>query len=447
MLRKLTQDAAWLALAAILSRSSTLLASILVIRWLGRECYGRIALLQSTVLMAGGFVGLGFGMAATKLVAEYRHSSPQTAGGVILLFRSATITSACLAGIVLWFSRYWLANELLKEPGLPELIAPGAVLLVLTSWNLYQAGILAGLDQFRATAIANAVSGVVSIPFVVAGTWMCGLQGAVYAQLLGMAISCLIYHWWIIRTCRRACIDSCWTEAKACIPLLVQWGLPAMLLNAINGPTDWISFAILTRQADGISQVGIYSAANQWCVLLRFLPLMMGAALLPLATRAVSYYSIAECRRLLCIGLGLSALISAPPAALVSFLSPTIFRCYGAALADHWPVLATLAGASLFIAVQTTADRFIISFGSAWSSFHLGIARSIVQIIALTSLAGSGALGLAEARLIAFAFGAVACSAFAFKILTQRSTENCEPADEFDATKPQLENPGRSTAA
>ena len=429
MLRKLTSDSAWLALAVAFGRSSTLLASLLIVRWLGQESYGIIALLQSTVLMAGGFVGLGFGMAATKLVAELRDEKPLEAGGVILLFEISTLATATTAALLLWSARGWLVQQVLVEPRMLELMLPGVMLLVLTSWNLFQAGILAGLGEFRTTAIANAISGIASIPITIAGVLLGGLKGAVMAQLIAMIFSCGVYLWFINRLCLAAGIHRSWSFAYGCHPLLLKLGIPAMLLNAINAPTDWITFAILARQADGVSEVGIYGAANQWCVVLRFLPLMMSSALLPMASKIIANRSDKECRRLVWSGLGLSGLLSIPPAVLVGLMSPTIFRFYGGDLEHHWHVLATLAATSCFIAVQITADRFVLSFGAAWSSFALGLGRSLILIGAFLLFLPYGAQGLAIARLGAFGFGAIACSLLALRHLAN-STQAVEAVAE-----------------
>jgi O-antigen/teichoic acid export membrane protein len=418
---QLIRSSGWLALAAVLSRSGTLLASVLVVRWLGKDAYGLFALTQTTVLMAGGFLGAGFGMAATKLIAEVRSSSSQEAGGAMLLFELSTLVTAIIAAAALVACRNVLSVDLLQEPRLAELLSLSAPLLVATSLNLYQAGVLAGLESYRETAVANAISGLLSLPITVAGVWFGGLHGAIVAQTISMALSCAIYQRWISAGCRASGIQRRWLEAIAQRRILWQLGLPTMMLSAINAPTDWLSFAILSRHPNGISEIGIYSVANQWCLVLRFLPLMMGAALLPMAARTATECPNRVCLPLFLSGLRLSALVCAPFALMIIALSPMIMRWYGRGFAEHWDVLALLAACGMAIALQTTADRFLIGLGAAWTSFWLSLGRSTILIGSTLALLDSGANGLAIARLAAFAVSAVACSGLAMVLIGRRT--------------------------
>jgi O-antigen/teichoic acid export membrane protein len=431
MFQKLVYSSVWLAIASICGRAGVLLASLLVVRWWGQEAYGQVALLQSTVLMTGGVIGSGFGMAAAKLIAEYRNASPRKAGAAILLFEFSTVISSTLAGTALFLGRDILAVDLLNEPMLVDLLGPGVILLVLTSWNLFQAGILSGLEVFRGSATVNALSGIIAMPIIVVGVWLDGAKGAVWAQVVSTGISCVIHHISITSACRAARIEHSWQDAIAQRGLIWRFGIPAAMLSSIHAPTDWISLALLTRSLNGIDEVGIYSAANQWCLLLRFLPMMMGAALLPIATQAISTGSAVECRRIIGVGLLASVLLSAPLALLVACASPIILSWYGAAMVDYWPILAILSAASFFIAIQTTIDRFLMSLSATWSSFYLSVARSFVQIALLVMLIDRGASGLAVARLASFVVGAIASLGLIFIIVARQDAARSESGTPF----------------
>ena len=68
---RLAQGAFWSLSGAVLARGLGLLATIFVARLLGKEGFGALGLIQSTVGMFGVVAGFGMGMTATKNIAEF----------------------------------------------------------------------------------------------------------------------------------------------------------------------------------------------------------------------------------------------------------------------------------------------------------------------------------------------------------------------------------------
>ena len=68
---RLAMGAFWSMAGAVISRGLMLAAWVLVARMLGKTGYGELGMIQSTVGMFGVFAGFGFGLTATKHVAEF----------------------------------------------------------------------------------------------------------------------------------------------------------------------------------------------------------------------------------------------------------------------------------------------------------------------------------------------------------------------------------------
>jgi len=75
-------------LATALTQAGSFLGLLVVARILGKEQFGRFALVQGTVNTLIGLGALGLGITATKYVSEYRVSQPQRAGRILGLSQS-----------------------------------------------------------------------------------------------------------------------------------------------------------------------------------------------------------------------------------------------------------------------------------------------------------------------------------------------------------------------
>src|SRR5919201_3158031 len=71
---------AWLLGGAVVSRGSTLVASIVVARLLPPAQFGRFAVLQTTIGLLSGIAGLGLSIALTRQIAAAAISSREEAG-------------------------------------------------------------------------------------------------------------------------------------------------------------------------------------------------------------------------------------------------------------------------------------------------------------------------------------------------------------------------------
>src|SRR5271167_1555484 len=99
----------WSLAGAVISRGFLLAASVVCARFLGREGFGALGMIQSTAGMFGIFAGLGLGLTATKYVSEFRQQDPAKTGRILALSSSAAFVFAGMTTVLLIFLAPFLA--------------------------------------------------------------------------------------------------------------------------------------------------------------------------------------------------------------------------------------------------------------------------------------------------------------------------------------------------
>src|SRR5271170_3044171 len=123
---RFTLGIVWSLTGAIVSRGFLLAASVVCARFLGKEGFGALGMIQSTAGMFGIFAGLGLGLTATKYVAEFRRQDPEKAGRILALSASAAFVFGCLITVLLILLAPYLAKKVLGNPQLATPMAVGS---------------------------------------------------------------------------------------------------------------------------------------------------------------------------------------------------------------------------------------------------------------------------------------------------------------------------------
>ena len=149
---RLARGAFWSVIGGIASRALTMGSSVIVARLLGKEGYGEIGMVQSTIGMLGVFAGFGLGATATKYIAEFRTKDPTRAAHIAnLTILISLITSGLMAIMCLGMSG-WLAEKTLNRVDLSPLLAAGALLLFVSIPGGVLLAALAGFEAFKERA-------------------------------------------------------------------------------------------------------------------------------------------------------------------------------------------------------------------------------------------------------------------------------------------------------
>lgn len=283
---RLAKGVFWSMAGAVISRGLMLAAWVCVARMLGKTGFGELGMIRSTVGMFGVFAGFGLGLTATKHIAEFRSIDPARAGRIISLSWLVAMVTGGLMALGLFIFAPWLAEHTINAPHLTGVLRIGAVILFINALNGAQTGALAGFEAFKTIAYVNLFVGLISFPILVGGAYFGGLTGAVWALAINLGFNWLLNHLALRKESRRHNVPLAFSNCSRELSVLWTFSLPAVLAGSMVGPVRWACSALLVNQPDGYGEMGIFTAAIAFQVLLLFVSGMLSAPLLSMLSNA-----------------------------------------------------------------------------------------------------------------------------------------------------------------
>jgi len=384
------------------------LSSIAVARFLGKETFGELGIVQSTLVMLQVFAGLGLGLTTTKYVAEFRAKDPLKAGRIIACSSLAVGISSAMIASALFFLAPWLTAGTLSAPHLSEFLRIGILAVFFGSVSAVQIGGLSGLEAFRAITYANFISGMVSFPITICPAYYFGLRGAVWGLVASLAVNCLLNHMVLHGVLRREGVRLALTASREEWKLLFAFSVPALLSSALFAPANWLCNAMLVNQPNGYAALGAFTAADKWRHLLIFLPSSLSSAVLPMLSNLHGMDNPRAYEKIFRTNLLLNlALVSVPAFLLMSF-SEKAMSVYGLDFATAWPALAILSASAVFMTLNNVLGQVLVSTGRIWTrfAFDLLLAASLLST-SFWLIPLYAECGMAAANLVAYLFTAV----------------------------------------
>jgi len=404
---RLARGVFWSMAGTVISRGLMLVATVLVARTLGKTTYGEYGMIQSTFFgMFGVFAGFGLGLTATKHVAEYCRSDPDRAGRIIGLSGLFAVATGGSMAVALLILAPWLAEHTINAPHLTGVLRIGALILFVNALNGAQTGALSGFEAFKTIAQVNLFVGLISFPILVCGAWFGGLTGAVWALAINLSINWLFNHLALRQEARRFGVPFTFKQCSREWSVLWRFSLPAVLSAGMAGPMEWICAAMLVNRPNGYSEMGVYSAANQWYTVLLFLPFMLGGVVLPVLSEQFGQNDRNQSAKTLILAIKMNALLVLPFVLMASIASPYIMNLYGEGFRNGWPTLVVVLLTAGLIAVQVPVGQVLAASGNMWLMFAMNLGWASAFVVGALLLLDLGSLGLATSRALAFVLNA-----------------------------------------
>jgi O-antigen/teichoic acid export membrane protein len=370
---RLIQGTFWSLLGAVLSRSLTLLSYVIIGRILGSDGFGEMGIIQSTVAMFQVFAVLGLGLTMTKYVAEFRTKDPEKVGRIIGLAQLLTLGSGALISILFYTLAPWLAKITLVAPHLEWLLKVGALMLMLGALTSTQNGILAGFEAFRAIAWINLITGILSIPILIAGTYWKGLEGAIWGLVATLGVNWLMNFMKLRVEIKRAGtqvrIKGCEKEWS----MLWKFSLPAALSSIVITPAYWMGNAILVNQQTGYAALGIFTAADKWRQLLIFVPTSLSSFFLSSLSNLYGVENEKYFKKYQRISFLVNTLTVFPASLVLIILSTLAMSAYGSDYQLGWLTLIILSVSANFVVLNNYFAQILVSTGLIWWRFLFDI--------------------------------------------------------------------------
>jgi O-antigen/teichoic acid export membrane protein len=388
----------------VAAQGLALLGSVVVARLLGREEFGRFDVVNGTVLMLGVFAGMGFGLTATKFVAQCRTSDPERAGRILGLSLAFTAVGGGVAALLLVLFARPLADQVLNAPALELPLKLAAALLFFTALGGMLNGALAGFEAFRAVAGVNVLRGALIFPLMLACAWQWGLPGAVLAQTLTSLAWCAAAGAALNRHRRPYGIRVQCRGLRVELPVLWSYSFPALLGGVLVTPFLWLASALLANRPGGYSDLGLLGAANQWRNVLMLLPTIFTNVTLPIIASGLETEGSPDTERVMEISQGLAILSVVPAVVALVFGSDLILRCYGRDFTGGVPLFALMTAGVGIAGIGNAGNAAIQAHGRMWMAVLMNLSWSAVYMAVVAALVGPwGGLALASGFLAAYA--------------------------------------------
>jgi O-antigen/teichoic acid export membrane protein len=402
---RFTLGIVWSLAGAVVSRGFLLAASIVCARFLGKDGFGALGIIQSTAGMFGIFAGLGLGLTAAKYVAEFRRQDPEKAGQILALSASAASVFGCVITVLLILVAPFLATKVLYRAQLAGPLAVGSGLVFFGAINGAQTGALAGLEAFKTIARVNVLSGVASFPLIVLGVWRGGLSGAVWGSVGALAINWALNNRALRRECATANISYQFSSCHRELSMLHRFSLPAFLSSVLVAPAIWTCNAFLIHhQPQGYAELGLYTAADKWRLLILFVPTSVFVMVLPVLANLYGEGDTVGFRKVFRANLKLNAGLALGAALLIAVFAAPIMAVYGNAFRGGRLVLVVLGFSALPEALNTILGQPLIAAHLMWWRFAFDLLLVAILVgLAWVLIPKWGALGLAVSFGLAYA--------------------------------------------
>lgn len=396
------EGAFWSVLSAVASSGINLLVVMALARILGKESYGQLAVIQSTLAMAGVFAGIGLSATATRYVAELRQVAPARLGN--LLYRLKRITAyvaAVLTLLIALFSNN-LASDVLGKDSIGPLLAFAAISVFFVSLDTLYKGILLGLEETKAFAIASSIGSLLTAPTLIIGGIAFGLVGVACAISVGALLQFAISRYFTCKRLQAHQISISKNAASAEWQALKDFALPSFLAGLLYPLVYWISNVMLVRTPHGFAEMALLGIAMQWYNAIMFLPNYAGRIVLPILTTVHAEKKNSDVVAVIKLGVIANLLVTIPVSLGVALLSKMIMTTYGSGFIEGWPLLAIAALVAVIVVGIAPVGQYLAAINRMWVGLMMNFAWAIVFLLSTVVLVPYGAIGILASFGIAY---------------------------------------------
>lgn len=268
---RLFTDSFWALLGSGVGKGLTLIAGIIVARFLGKEAYGEYGMIKNTLTYIAAFSTLGLGYSATKYIAEYLNTDSAKTYGSIKYARQITLLSSALMAFALFCFASPIAS-FLEAPQLSNTLRLTSISLILNAVNTTQIGILSGFGAYKKAAINQTIAGIATFFSSVLLTYLWDLNGAIIALILSFALNCFL-NALSIKPLKEA-LGITTYEDRTFRKEILSFSIPIACQESLYSITHWGITLVIVKMAD-YGELGLYSAAAQWSGMIVFIPAVL----------------------------------------------------------------------------------------------------------------------------------------------------------------------------
>tara|TARA_R110002050_G_scaffold276107_1_gene421290 strand:- start:13115 stop:14455 length:1341 start_codon:yes stop_codon:yes gene_type:complete len=399
---EIVSGSVWIFLGSSLSKLIFMISGIVAANILGIEKYGELGIARSSVNMFVVVATAGLGITSTKFIAQYLNIDNIKVQSSIKVINVFSISVTLFLSFILIVFSSFIAKEFLNAPFLEDIIKVGAVMLFFSSLNAVQLGTLYGFSDYKQIAINSLISAICEILFLSIGAYYYGVKGAI----LGSGFSFIIFYFLNYFSLKKHYRIHNFTFKRhlklSDFDIIWQFAIPAALSSFLVVPSLWFIKSILVRKS-GFSELSIFDIAEQWRMLILFIPYSVGRIVLPFLSKFEGVGNINKQVSTIKKMIILNVLITIALTLLIFCFSEYIMNFYGQDFVNELPLIL-MSISTIFSSVANVVGQVIASKSKMWIGFVFNLFWSIVLIVSSTYFLnlGYGATALASAILLSY---------------------------------------------
>lgn len=377
--RRMAFGAFWSIFGTASSKIFVLIAGIICARILGKEVYGELGMLRSTISLFVVLGASGLGLTASKYISEYKEKDKNLISGIYILTNSfALFTAIIITLTIISFSKP-LCISLLNAPHLINEFKVGGLILFITILNGAQNGILSGFENFKGIAINNFWTSIAECIFLIVGCYYWGLIGAILGYGISYLILWFLNHHTLQKEIRARNIRISCKIRWNLLQVLYKFSLPATISALLVTPVFWGVRAMLVH-CNGFAESATYDVAEQWRIIILFVPNSLCQIVLPiLSSIRSSNNEIKDYWKVLKINILVNAGICTMIALIISLFSNTIIKLYGTNFTNNIPIII-LSISTIFSSSSAVIGMAIASLGKMWTGCLFNIIWGLIVL-------------------------------------------------------------------
>jgi O-antigen/teichoic acid export membrane protein len=380
--KKIVTHAFWSLLGAVFSKILVLLSTMVVARTLGKEEYGQLGIINSTILMFVAFAGFGIGSTASKFIAENRDNNPERAIDIYLISNGFSgILGIILSTLILFFAPS-IAQDSLNAPELVNEIRLGSVIFLFSILNGAQIGTLAGFEDFKAIAVSNVLKALTQVVFIIFGAKYFGLMGAVLGFGISFVVAWIVNFIYVKKHINKINISLISRIEKLTLDkfdVLWQFSLPAAVSSLIMPPAIWWAKTLLVRE-NGFEAMATFDVAEQWRAQILFIPGVLATIILPVLASNKATDSKKDFLNTIKTNLILNVSIATLLSIVIFFTGDIILAGYGNEFTNAFP-LYILALSAILISVSNVVFPILMTYNKIWFGVLINMIWAICLIL------------------------------------------------------------------
>ncbi len=371
----------WAILGSFVSKGINFVSIAWIALILGPEMFGEYNVIQATVGMFGTVSGLGLGLAATKLIAEFRDRDILKVGRIISTLYLLSFIISFIVAVVFFSTAGLVSNNLLNNDKLTLLLQITSVIVIFDAISGVQNGVLTGFEAFKEMTFIGVFVGVISAPLLVIGAYFYGLIGLTVMLLLSRLINVVANRIYLDKKFKIHQIKVKPLMNKEVVKDIFAIGIPSFLAGLSTTIFNWISTSLFVNQPFGYQALGTYTTANQLRTIVTLLPDSAGKVTMPQLANAYGNQDMKRFKKTVIVTFIWNLILSVIPAVVLFFFGGLFQNFFGDEFNLSNQLILIVLVTGILIALNNAVGYILICSNLIWYDFILRIFWGIALML------------------------------------------------------------------